>query len=62
MKSEGLAKLKASSFNVMCQESQPDGSVLITLSKRGEGKVYRFRVMNLYKANEEILEDEVSDS
>lgn len=59
--SEGLEKLKTGDFNYMGQEEQPDGSILITLSKRGEGKVYRFRVKDLYGPNEEVLEEEVKE-
>lgn len=59
--SEGLEKLKTGDFNNMSQEKQPDGSILITLSKRGEGKTYRFRVKDLYGANEEVLEEEVQE-
>ncbi len=55
----GLEKLKAGDFNSRSDEGQPDGSVTITLVKRGEGKVYRFRVRDLYGENEEVLEDEV---
>jgi len=43
----------------MSQEGQPDGSVIITLSKRGEDKTYRFRVKDLYGEHEEVLEHEV---
>lgn len=56
---EGLLKLYKGDFNDMTQESQPDGSVVITLAKRGENKTYRFRVVNLYKENEELLEHEI---
>lgn len=56
---EGLEKLKSGDFNGLSQEAQPDGSAVITLSKRGEGKVYRFRVKNLYKENEQVLEHEI---
>ena len=61
MRAEGLEKLYAGDFNGMKQEALPDGLVMITLSKRGEGKVYRFRVRNLYKENEEVLEHEIRD-
>jgi len=54
----GIEKLKAGDFNSMSQEWQLDGSVIITLSKRGEGKVYKFRVKDLYKLTEEVLEEE----
>jgi hypothetical protein len=54
--SEGLKKLKEGDFNYMGQEQQPDGSVIITLSKQGEDKVYKFRVRNLYQPDEEELD------
>jgi len=55
----GIEKLKLGDFNDMSQARQEDGSVIITLSKRGEGEVYRFRVIDLYGEHEEILEEEV---
>lgn len=56
---EGLDRLKSGGFNDMSQERQPDGSVIITLSKRRENKTYRFRVKDLYGEHEEVLEHEV---
>ena len=56
---EGLRKLKAGDFNSMSQEQQPDGSVIVTLSKRGEKVAYRFKVKDLYGPNEEVLEHQV---
>lgn len=56
---EGLEKLKSGDFNGLSQEEQPDGSVLVTLSKRGENKLYRFRVQHLYQPNEEVLSHEI---
>ena len=53
---KGLEKLKSGDFNDMQQEPQPDGSVIITLSKRGEKKPIKFRVKNLYKKNEEEVD------
>lgn len=47
-KVEGLEKLKAGDFNDMMQERQLDGSVIITLSKRGEDRPVKFRVRDLY--------------
>ena len=55
---KGIEKLKAGDFNDMNQEWQPDGSVIITLSKRGEKKVYKFKVKDLYGKKEEVLEEE----
>lgn len=56
---EGLRKLYSGDFNYMSQERQPDSSVIITLSKRGEHKTYRFKVRDLYGEHEEVLEHEV---
>lgn len=53
---EGLEKLKIGDFNDMMQEQQPDGSVIITLSKRGEDKVYKFRVRDLYGPGEKEVD------
>lgn len=55
----GLQKLYTGDFNSMSTELQPDGSRVIRLSKRGEDKVYSFRVRDLYGPDEEVLEDEV---
>ncbi len=59
---KGLEKLYNGDFNNMLQEIQPDGSVIVTLSKRGEKDSYRFRVMDLYGENEQLLEHEVINS
>ena len=56
---EGLRRLYTGDFNTMNQERQLDGSVIITLSKDGDDKIYRFRVKDLYGENEEVLEHEV---
>lgn len=55
MMKPGLKKLYSGDFNVMSQEGQPDGSVVITLVKRGENKSYCFHVVDLYGADEEVL-------
>ena len=56
MMSEGLKRLKSGDFNTLNQEQQPDGSVIIILSKRNESQVYKFRVKNLYKENEQEVD------
>lgn len=56
---KGIEKLKTGNFNDMLQEWQDDGTVIITLSKRGEGKVYVFHVYDLYGKNEEVLWEEI---
>lgn len=58
----GLNKLYSGDFNNMNQKRQLDGTIIITLSKRGEGKSYRFRVKDLYGEHEEVLEHEVIDT
>lgn len=58
---DGLAKLKTGDFNDMTQDWQGDGSVIITLSKRGEGKVYTIHVINLYQEDEEVLVEYVTE-
>ncbi len=56
---EGLRRLYTGNFNYMNQEWQPDGSVIITLSKDGENKIYRFKVRDLYGEHEEVLQHKV---
>lgn len=56
----GLGKLKGGEFNNMSQEGQLDGTIIITLSKRGEGKTYKFCVKDLYGQNEEVLWEEIT--
>jgi len=58
----GLAKLYSGDFNHCSSCQQPDGSVIITLSKRGEDKTYRLKVKGLYEENEEVLEHEIIES
>lgn len=55
----GIEKLKAGDFNHMSQVDRVGDEVTVTLSKRGEGKVYRFRVKDLYQPTEQVLEEEV---
>ena len=47
-------------FNHMSQETQPDGSLLITLTKRGDPHIYRMYVLHLYQPNERVLREETS--
>ena len=59
---EGLRKLYLGDFNTMSHELQPDGSVTVTLSKRGENKTYKFKVKDLYGEHEEVLEHEIIET
>lgn len=42
----------------MSQKAQDDGSIIVTLSKRGDPRVSRFCVKNLYQEDEEVLWEE----
>jgi len=57
-----LQKLLNGDFNDMNQQFFPDGSILVTLTKRGDPHVYRMRVRNLYQANQEVISEEVTDA
>ena len=52
-------RLRLGEFNYMNQEHQADGSVLITLTKRGDPHVYRMYVLHLYQPNERVLREEI---
>jgi len=54
---KGIEKLKSGDFHVMTQKEMPDGSILVTLSKREENETHEFVVKNLYKKNEKILSE-----
>ena len=41
-----IDKYYSGDFNSLEQEWQSDGSVIVTVIKRGEGKIYRFRARN----------------
>ena len=60
MECSGLDKLYIGDFNTMNQDGQPDGSIVITLVKRGEGKVYRLCVKDLYGPTEKVLWEKTS--
>ncbi len=44
----------------MSQAVQPDGSVLVTLTKRGDPHVYRLWVRNLYRKDEVVIREETT--
>lgn len=47
-------------FNHMGQEKQPDGSVVVTLTKRGDPHIYRMWVTGLYTPQEHVIREEVN--
>lgn len=50
--------LRKGDFNTMLQETQPDGSLLLVLTKRGDRHVYRLWVRDLYKPTEVVIKEE----
>ena len=52
-------RLALGDFNDMSQERQADGSVIVTLTKRGDPHVYRMKVRDLYKPTEVVEWEEV---
>jgi hypothetical protein len=47
-------------FNHMSQEKQPDGSVLVIMTKRGDNKVYKLWVRDLYQPTEVVIKEEIT--
>lgn len=54
-------RLARGDFNDMSQEQQSDGSLLATLTKRGDPHIYRMWVKNLYTKDEVVLKEEVKE-
>lgn len=54
-------RLARGDFNTMSQERQPDGSLLVTLTKRGDPHVYRLWVRDLYTPTEQVLKEEITE-
>ncbi len=46
----------------MWQVMQPDGSLLVTLTRRGDNHVYRLRVRDLYKPTEHVDKEEITEA
>jgi len=53
-------RLAKGEFNHMNQQLQPDGSLLVTLTKRGDPHIYRITVLHLYQPDERVLREETS--
>lgn len=56
--SEITQKLRKGDFNVIRQDWQPDGTVVITFSKRGEGKVHRVHATKARPADRDVIKEE----
>ncbi len=55
-------RLAKGDFNYMSQEHQPDGSVIVTMTKRGDNHIYIMHVWHLYQADEEVLIEQVLEA
>jgi len=55
MESLGLKMLKVGGFNDMCQHTESDGNVLVTISRRKPPVGYEFLVHDLYGPDEEVI-------
>ena len=55
-------RLARGEFNYMSQETHDDGSVLVTLTRRGDPRVYRMTVLNLYKPDERVISESVENA
>ena len=56
--SPGHARLYAGDFNVMSQEWQDDGTVILTLHRHADSHAVRLHVSNLYGPLEMILAED----
>ena len=54
-------RLALGEFNTMSQQLQPDGSLLVTLTKRSEPHVYQLWVKDLYKPTEIVLKEAIDN-
>ncbi len=54
-------RLARGEFNSMSQAVQPDGSLLVVLTKRGDPHVYRMWVTGLYTAQERVLKEQITE-
>lgn len=50
-----IKRLKTGAFNTMKQDWQPDGTVIVTLTKRGDEHIYMMQVRDLYGKKEKVL-------
>jgi hypothetical protein len=54
-------RLRRGEFNDMSQVKQPDGSVLVTLTSRGDPHVYKMWVKGLYTPAEKVIKEEITE-
>jgi len=59
---EGLKALYSGDFNTMRTDNQPDGTVIITLSKTGDTKSHHIHVKDLYGIAETVIDYQQIDT
>ncbi len=52
--------LEVGDFNDMSQVTQPDSTLLVTLSRRNDPHVYKMWVRDLYKPSEVVVKEEIA--
>ena len=52
--------LSKGEFNDMNQVPRADGSLLVTLTRRGDPHVYRMWVKDLYQPTEQVIKEEIT--
>jgi hypothetical protein len=48
-------------FNYMSQVKQPDGSLLVTLTRHGDNHIYKLWVRDLYLPTELVIKEEITE-
>ncbi len=54
-------RLRQGDFNTCIADHQPDGSVLVTLTKRGDDHVYKMLVRDLYLPTEVVVSEFIEE-
>lgn len=54
-------RLAKGEFNTMSQVRQPDGSLLVILTKRGDKYIYKLWVKGLYTPQEVVVKEEITE-
>ncbi len=52
--------LTTGQFNSMTQTWQPDGSLLVVLTRHGDPHVYKLWVRDLYSKEEHVIREEIT--
>ncbi len=55
-------RLARGEFNNMSQAVQADGSLLVTMTRRGDPHIYKLWVRDLYQVNEVIIREAIENN